>query len=227
VLVALRQETRTIPLVFVNVSDPVDGGFVQSMARPGGNVTGFTSFEYSLGGKWLEVLKEAYPPLARALVLLNPENYTSRSLLRTIESVAPAAGVRITTGTVRSPADIEAAMAAFATEPNGGVIVTPDPLTAVQRTQIVALASTHRLPTIHTFRFFPDAGGLMSYGTDNVDLYARAAEYVARILKGANVAELPVQNPVKYELVINLKAARAISLEIPPTLLARADEVIE
>jgi putative tryptophan/tyrosine transport system substrate-binding protein len=227
VLVALQQETRAIPLVFVNVSDPVDGGFVESMARPGGNVTGFTSFEYSVGGKWLELLKEAVPSLSRALVLLNPENYTSRSLLRTVEAVALTTGVQVTSAGVHNAAEIETAIAAFGQEPNGGVIITPDPLTTAQRGRIAALAATHRLPTIHTFRFFPASGGLMSYGTNNDDLYMRAASYVDRILKGAKVGELPVQNPVKYELVINLKTAKTLGITVPPTLLARADEVIE
>jgi putative ABC transport system substrate-binding protein len=226
-LVALRQETRTIPLVFVNVSDPVDGGFVESMARPGGNVTGFTSFEYSVGGKWLELLKEAVPSLARVLVLLNPENYTSRGLLRTIETVAPTAGVRVTPARVRNIAEIEAALNTFGQEPNGGMIVLPDPVTTVNDERITILAVARRLPTVHAFRFHAVGGGLISYGTDVNDIYQNAASYVDRILKGAKVGELPVQNPVKYALVINLKAAKALGIEVPPTLLARADEVIE
>jgi ABC-type uncharacterized transport system substrate-binding protein len=225
-LVALRRETDTIPIVFVNVSDPVDGGFVDSMARPGGNITGFTSFEYSIGGKWLELLREAAPPLNRVMILLNPENYTSQALRRTIESAAPALGIRITAAGVRKPADIEASMTAFGREA-GGVIVLPDPLMTVQGSQIVRLALSFRLLTIQTFRYFVVDGGLMSYGTDLIDLYRHAAGYVDRILKGAEIAQLPVQNPTRYQLVINLKTAKALGLEIPPTLLARADEVIE
>jgi putative ABC transport system substrate-binding protein len=227
VLVALQKQTRTIPLVFVNVSDPVDGGFVQSMARPGGNVTGFTSFEYSIGGKWIELLKEVVPSLTRVLVVLNPENYTSRALLTTIETVAPAIGVTVAAARARNIADIEAALAAFGREPNGGVIVLPDPLTIVNTSQIVNSAVLHHLPTIHAFRFFAQAGGLISYGTDAVELYQRAAAYVDRILKGAKVAEMPVQNPIKYNLTINLKAAKAIGLTVPPNMLTRADDVIE
>jgi putative ABC transport system substrate-binding protein len=225
-LVALRRETDTIPIVFVNVSDPVDGGFVDSMARPGGNITGFTSFEYSIGGKWLELLKEAAPALNRVMILLNPENYTSQALRRTIESAALPLGIRITAAGVRKPADIEAAMTAFGREA-GGVIVLPDPLTTVQGGQIVGLALSMRLPTIHTFRYFAADGGLMSYGTDLIDLFRRAAGYVDRILKGAEIGQLPVQNPTRYQLVINLKTAKALGLEVPPILLARADEVIE
>jgi putative ABC transport system substrate-binding protein len=226
-LVALRQETRAIPIVFVNVSDPIDGGFVDSMARPGGNVTGFTSFEYSVGGKWLELLKEAVPPLARALVLLNPENYTSRSLLRTIETVAPAAKVQVSSAGVRNRFEIEAAINTFGQQPNGGMIVLPDPVTTGNDEQIAALALALRLPTVHTFRFHTVNGGLMSYGTDVNDIYRNAAAYVDRILKGAKVGELPVQNPTKYLLVINLKTAKALGLEVPDKLLALADEVIE
>jgi putative ABC transport system substrate-binding protein len=227
VLAALRKETRTIPLVFVNVSDPVEAGFVESMARPGGNTTGFTSFEYSLGGKWLELLKEAMPALQRALVLLNPDNYTSRALLRTIESVAPVARASVTSAAVRNAREIESAIDAFAREPNGGMILLPDPVMQINQERIIELAILRRLPAIHQNLFFPQAGGLMSYGTDFVDVYRRAAGYVDRILKGAKVGELPVQNPVKYELVINLKIARTIGLEVPPMLLARADVVIE
>jgi putative tryptophan/tyrosine transport system substrate-binding protein len=226
-LVALRQQTRTIPLVFVNVSDPVDGGFVDSMARPGGNVTGFTSFEYSIGGKWLELLKEAAPSLKRVLVVLNQENYTSRALLHTITALAPSIGVQLSTGRVRSSAEIKATIETFGQLSNGAVIILPDPLMTADRERIAALAISHRLPTIHPFRFFAVGGCLMSYGTDNLDLYRRAASYVDRILKGADAAEMPVQNPTKYSLAINLKTAKALGIEVSPTLLARADEVIE
>jgi putative ABC transport system substrate-binding protein len=226
-LVALREQTRTIPLVFVNVSDPVDGGFVESMARPGGNVTGFTSFEYAIGGKWLELLKEVAPSLASVLVVLNQENYTSRALLHTVEAVAPAAGVQVRAARVRNGADIESALKAFGHAPNGGVIVMPDPVMNPHRERIAASAVSNHLPMIHAFRFFAAAGSLMSYGTDNANLYRQAATYVDRILNGANVAELPVQNPTKYRLIINLKTAKALGLTVPPNLLARADEVIE
>ena len=227
VLVALRQQTRTIPLVFVNVSDPVDGGFVESMARPGGNITGFTSFEYSIGGKWLDLLKEATPSLKRVMVVLNQDNYTSRALLHTITALAPSSGAQLSVARVRNYAEIEATIRGFGQLPNGAVIILPDPVMTANRERIAALAVSHRLPTIHAFRFFAAGGCLMSYGTDNLDLYRRAGSYVDRILNGAYAAELPVQNPTKYALVINLKTAKALGLELPPTLLARADEVIE
>lgn len=224
---ALRQETRDIPLVFGNMSDPVDGGYVQSMARPGGNITGFTSFEYSIGGKWVELLKEAVPPLQRVLVLFNENNYTSRALLATVVGSAPTVGVRVIPKSVQSPAEIEAAIVAFAREADGGMLLLPDPIVQANQPKITELAMTHRLPTLHQSREFPLAGGMMSYGTDFLDLYRRAAAYVDRILKGANVAELPVQNPTKFELVINLKVAKAMGIQVPTALLLRADEVIE
>ena len=226
-LVALRQQTRTIPLVFVAVSDPVDGGFVESMARPGGNVTGFTSFEYSIGGKWLELLKEVRPSLKRVLVVLNQDNYTSRALLHTITALAPSIGVQISPARVRNYTEIETSVTGFAQASDGAVVLLPDPVLTANRERIAALASAHRLPTIHPFRFFVAAGCLMSYGTDNLDQYRRAASYVARVLKGEKPADLPVQNPTKFELVINLKTARALGLDVPATLLARANEVIE
>ena len=204
-LVAMRKVTGTIPIVFVNVSDPVDGGFVASMAHPGGNVTGFTSFEYSLGGKWLQILQEVSPGLARVMVLLNRNNYTSRGLLRTIEGAAPSVGLSIVASHVKEAADIEPAITGFAAESNGGMIVLPDPATTVPIVQIISLALLHRLPAVHTFRFFPAQGGLMSYGPDDIDIYRRAGQYVARILRGDNVWELPVQNPTRYQLVVNLK----------------------
>lgn len=227
VLVALQKETRTVPLLFVNVSDPVDGGFVQSMARPGGNVTGFTSFEYSIGGKWVELLKEVVPSLSRVMVILNPENYTSRSLLRIIESVAPRAGVSVVSARVRNQSQIEPAITEFGSKLHGGLIILPDPLTTAHRAQIAQIAASLRLPSIYAFRFFAVDGGLMSYGTNVLDIFRRAGEYADRILKGAHVAEMPVQNPVKYNLTINLKTARIMELDIPSQMLARADEVIE
>jgi putative ABC transport system substrate-binding protein len=226
-LVAIHQMTRTIPTVFVNVSDPVDGGFVSSMARPGGNITGFTSFEYSLGSKWLEALKDVSPGLTRVLVLLNRENYTSRALLRTIEAAAPALNISAVAGYVRAPADNEPVIAAFATEPNGGMVVLPDPATTVASAQIIALAQQHRIPTVHSFRYFTAGGGLMSYGPDDVDNYRRAGQYMDRILKGVDAGTLPVQNPTKYQLIVNLKTAQTLGLTVPDKLLALADEVIE
>ncbi len=226
-LVAMRKVTGSIPIVFVNVSDPVDGGFVESMAHPGGNITGFTSFEYSLGGKWLQILKEASPSLARVMVLLNRANYTSRGLLRTIEGAAPGLGLSVVAASIQDAADIEPAIKSFAAAPNGGMIVLPDPATTVPIAQIIALAALRRLPAIHAFRFFPAKGGLMTYGPDDVDIYRRAGQYVDRILKGDKVGELPVQNPTKYQLIINLKTAKALGLAVPQSLMATADEVIE
>jgi putative ABC transport system substrate-binding protein len=226
-LAAMRGVTRTIPTVFVNVSDPVDGGYVQSMARPGGNVTGFTSFEYSIGSKWLELLKEVSPSLSRVLVMLNAENYTSRALLRTIEAAAPALTVSVVSADIRRPSDIDPAISVFAQATKGGIIVLPDPATSIPSSQIIALAVRHRLPIVHAFRYFATAGSLMSYGADDVELYGRAGDYVSRILNGARPAELPVQNPTKFQFVLNVKTAKAMGLTIPEAFLLRADEVIE
>jgi putative tryptophan/tyrosine transport system substrate-binding protein len=222
---ALRQQRLTTPLIFAQVSDPVDGGLVASMARPGGNMTGFTSFEYSLSGKWLELLKEAAPSLSRVMVIYNPDNYTSRGLLRTIEGVAQPNQTGVIPAPVLTVIEIEAAVSTFAQEPQGGLIFLPDPVNAPL--PIAALAAAHRLPTIHQAKLFAEAGGLMSYGPDFLDLYRRAASYVDRVLKGEKVGELPVQNPTKFELVINLRTAKAIGLEVPWFLQQRADEVIE
>jgi putative ABC transport system substrate-binding protein len=227
VLIALREVTRTVPIVFANVSDPVDGGFVDSEARPGGNITGFTSFEYSVASKWLELLKEVSPGLRRVLVLLNPDNYTSRGLLRSVQEAARSVSMQVVNGRVSAASEIAPIFTAFARQPNGGVIVTPDPLTTSNLKQIVALSNQHHLPSAHTFRFFPTGGGLLSYGTEITDIYRGAAGYVARILKGEKISELPVQNPTKYQLVINLKTAKALGLTVPDSVLARADEVIE
>jgi putative tryptophan/tyrosine transport system substrate-binding protein len=227
-LVAAKRETQTIPTVFVNVSDPVDGGFVQSMARPGANITGFTSFEYSIGGKWLELLKETSPSLSRTLVLYNSVNYTSRALLQTIRASAPTLSLTVVTADIRQPSDIETAISHFASEANGGLIVLPDPATtAPLRSHILPSALKYRLPSIQTFPYFAAAGGLMSYGADDLDIYSRAGEYMARILAGEHPRDLPVQNPVKFRLIVNLKTAKAIGLTVSPNLLTRADEVIE
>jgi len=227
VLVALREVTRTIPIVFANVSDPVDGGFVDSEARPGGNITGFTSFEYSVASKWLDLLRQVSPGLKRVLVLLNPDNYTSRGLLRSVQAAAPSVGVQVVNGRVSTASEIAPVITAFARQSNGGAIVTPDPLTTTNLGQIIALSNQHHLPGIHPFRFFPAGGGLLSYGTGITDIYRGVAGYVDRILKGEKISELPVQNPTKYQLVLNLKTAKALDLTVPLTLLAIADEVIE
>ena len=226
-LVALREITRTIPIVFANVSDPVDGGFVDSEARPGGNITGFTSFEYSVASKWLELLKEVSPHLVRVLVLLNPSNYTSRGLLRSIQTAGPSVGVQIVAGRVSVPSEIAPAITDFARQSNGGIIIAPDTLIAVNLNQIIALSNQQHLPSVYAFRIFPENGGLISYGTNLIDLFRGAAIYADRILKGEKPSELPVQNPTKYQLVINLKTAKALGIDVPAMLLARADEVIE
>jgi putative ABC transport system substrate-binding protein len=227
VVVALREATRTIPIVFANLSDPVDGGFVESEARPGGNITGFTSLEYSVASKWLEILKEISPRLARVLVVLNPDNFTSRGLLRSIQAAAPSIGVQVVAGRVSAAGEIAPALAALARQTDGGVIVTPDPLTTSNMGQIIALSGQHRLPSIHPFRFYPAGGGLLSYGPDIAEIYRNAAWYAARILKGEKPGDLPVQNPTRFRLVLNLKTAKALGLDVPAMMLGRADEVIE
>jgi putative ABC transport system substrate-binding protein len=226
-LVALRESTRTIPIVFGNVSDPVDGGFVDSEARPGGNITGFTSFEYSVASKWLELLKETSPQLARVLVLLNPGNYTSRGLLRSIQAAGPSVGVQIVAGRVTVASEIGPVITDFARQSNAGIIIAPDALTAGNMSQIVALSNQSRLPSVYAFRNFPATGGLLSYGTEMIDIFRGAATYTDRILKGERPSNLPVQNPTKYHLVINLRTAKALGLNLPPMMLGRADEVIE
>ena len=226
-LAALHQATHSIPIVFVQVSGVVEAGFVASLAHPGGNITGFAPFESSLGGKWLELLKEIAPQLTRVLVVLNPDNPGSRGLSHTIEAVAPSLGIKAASAGVRDPAAIESAITAFAREPHGGLIVLPDQVTVVHRDLIVSLAARHGLPAAYSHRLFATAGGLLSYGTDLTELYRRAAGYIDRILKGEKPAVLPVQAPVKFQLVINLKSAKALGLKIPESFLLRADEVIE
>jgi putative ABC transport system substrate-binding protein len=227
VLVAVREATRTIPIVFANMSEPVDGGFVDSDARPGGNITGFTSFEYSISTKWLEFLREVNPQLARVLVLLNPDNYTSRGLLRSIQAAAPLLGVQVVIGRISAASEIAPAVTAFASRADGGLIVTPDPVITTQLGQIFTLSRQHHLPSIHAFRYFAEGGGLLSYGTEIADIYRGAATYADRILKGEKPGELPIQNPTRYRLVINLKTAKELGLTIQPKLLFTADEVIE
>ena len=223
----LLQATRTVPIVFVLVADPVGAGFVDSMARPGGNATGFTAIEYGMGGKWLELLKEIAPGVKRAAVIRDPAISVGIGLFGAIQSAAPTLGVEASPINVRDAGEIERAIAAFARASNGGLIVTSSPAAFIHRELIVTLAARHKLPAVFPVRLFVNSGGLISYGPDTNDQYRRAASYVDRILKGAKPADLPVQAPVKYELVINLKTAKALGITVPPTLLARADEVIE
>jgi putative ABC transport system substrate-binding protein len=223
----LQEATRAIPIVFVSVVDPVGAGFVASLARPGGNTTGFTIFEYGISGKWLELLKEMVPGMTRAAVLRDPGTASGIGQYASIQSVAPGLRVELIPVDVRDAAEIERDVAAFARTSTGGLIVTGSPSAGAHRELILALAARHKLPAIYAFRFFVTVGGLVSYGPDTIDQYRRAASYVDRILKGEKPSDLPVQSPTKYELVINLKTARGLGLEVPPSLLARADEVIE
>jgi len=228
VVAALRAETSTIPIVFVQVIDPVAAGFVTSLARPGGNVTGITNFEFTVGGKWLETLKEISPRLVRVAVLYNPKTAPyAGSLLRSIGSAAPSFAVEPTDTPVANAAEIERAIDSFAQMSNSGLLVLPDSTTLLHRDLIIARAAHHRLPAIYPFRYFAINGGLASYGTDAADTHRQAVSYVDRILRGTKPEDLPVQAPIKFELIVNLKAAKALGLEVPPTLLARADEVIE
>ena len=224
---AVQQASRTMPVVFVDTTDPVAAGFVGSLARPGGYATGFTQFEFGMSGKWLALLKEMAPGVARAAVIRNPMTPAGSGQLGAIQAVAPSFRVEISPIDVRDTSEIEHAIAAFAREPNGGLIVLSTSLAVANRKQIIALAARHRLPAVYPFRIYVNAGGLVSYGPDQIDPYRRAASYVDRILKGEKPADLPVQTPTKYELVINLKTAKTLGLDVPPTLLARADEVIE
>ena len=226
-LAALLFETRTIPVIFVNVSDPVAGGFVASLAQPGANATGFTNFEYAISGKWLELLKEVAPGVVRAALIQNLDNPNWPRYVRASEAIAPSLRLAVTRIGVLDLDELERVVNAFAQEPNCGVIVLPSPFTLTNRESIVALTARHGLPTVYPHRFFALSGGLISYGSDANDLFRRVASYVDRILRGTKPADLPVQQPTKYELVINLKAAKALRLDVPPTLLARADEVIE
>jgi len=223
----LLQATRTVPIVFVHVPDPVGAGFVDSLPRPGGNATGFTLFEYVTSGKWLELLKEIAPRTTRAAVIRDPAIPSGIGQWGAIQTAAPSVGVEISPVNVRDVGEIERAVTAFAHSSNGGIIVTGSALTQVHRDLIVRLAARHKLPAVYFERFFVTGGGLVSYGADMIDQFRRAAGYVDRILKGEKPADMPVQAPTKYELVINLKTAKALGLDVPPTLLARADEVIE
>jgi putative tryptophan/tyrosine transport system substrate-binding protein len=227
VTAALRTATPTTPIVFVQASDPVGAGLVENLGRPGGNVSGFTNFEYAITGKWLAILKEAVPSVSRVMTIQNPANFGWRGYLSAMEVAAQTASVEFIPRAVRNAVQIDEAIEAFASTPAGGLIVLPDTTTSVNRRLIVGLAERHRLPATYPFRFFAADGGLLSYGLDVLDVFRQAASYVDRILRGEKVGDLPIQAPTKFELVINLKTARALGLAIPPTLLARADEVIE
>jgi putative tryptophan/tyrosine transport system substrate-binding protein len=224
---ALQRATRTVPIVFVSVTDPVGAGFVQSLARPGGNTTGFLQFEFGLSGKWLELLKQVAPDVTRAAVLRDPDVGTGTTQFAVIQAMAPLLRVEVNPVNVRDPSEIRRAVEAFARFPNGGMIVTASALAVRHRDLITMLAARHRLPAVYPFRYFVTAGGLICYGPDELEQYRQAAGYVDRLLRGEKPADLPIQAPTKYELAINLKAAKAIDLDVPPSLLARADEVIE
>jgi putative ABC transport system substrate-binding protein len=225
-IASLQQATRTIPIVFMNVPDPVGAGFVESMAHPGGNITGFSNFEYSMSGKWAELLKQIAPNMTRALVFRDPTSAAGIGQFAAIRSVAQSLGVELTPVDVRDSGQIERAVAAFARSGNGGVIVTTGG-TAAHRKLIISLAARHNLPTVYPYRYYTIDGGLISYGPNTHDPVRRAAGYVDRILKGEKPADMPVQAPTKYELIVNLKTAKTLGLTIPQSLLATADEVIE
>ena len=226
-VVALLQATRDVPIVFVNVADPVGGGFVHNLAQPGGNATGFASLEYSVSGKWPELLKQIAPAMTRMAVLRDPTTPSGSAQFGVIQAVASPLRVEVSPIDVRDASEAERAVTAFAHSPNGGLIAAASGGALVHRDLIVSLAATHKMPAVSFDRSFVRGGGLISYGSDHLDQYRRTVRYIDRILKGEKAADLPVQAPVKYELVVNLKTAKALGLDIPPTLLARADEVIE
>jgi putative ABC transport system substrate-binding protein len=223
----LQQLSDSVPIVFVQVADPVGGGFVDSLARPARNATGFVAFDYSMGAKWLELLKEIAPRLTRVATLRDAANPSGTGFFGAVQSVAPSLGIEASPIGLRDAGEIERGVTSFARRENGGLIVTPTSFSLVHRDLIIALAAKHRLPAVYPFGYFVRGGGLIAYGSDPIDQYRQAAGYVDRILKGEKPADLPVQNPVKYELVINLKTAKALGLDIPATVYARADEVIE
>jgi putative ABC transport system substrate-binding protein len=223
----LLQATHTVPIVFAVAVDPVGAGFVASLARPGGNATGFTAYEYGLSGKWLQLLKEIAPHVTRAVVLRDPTIASGIGQFAAIQAVAPLLGVELSAVDASDVDEIDRALRAFARSGNGGMIVTPSPVASHNSNRIIALAARHRLPAIYAWRFYAAAGGLVAYAPDLSDQYRLAAGYVDRILKGGKPGDLPVQAPTKFELAINLKTARALGLTVPPQLLARADEVIE
>jgi len=226
-MVPLHQLNRSVAVVFVNVPDPVGAGFVASLARPGGNATGFTVYEYGISGKWLELLKQVAPGVARVAVLRDPANPSGMGQWGVIQAVSPSFGVELRPVDNRNADEIERGITTFAQEPNGGMIVVANAFSVVHRDLIIRLAARHRLPAVYPYRFFCIGGGLIAYGVDDIDQYRRAAGYVDRVLRGARPADLPVQGSSKYQLTVNLAAAKALGLEIPPTLLARADGVIE
>jgi putative ABC transport system substrate-binding protein len=226
-LSALQRETHTIPIVFTQIVDPVGSGFVASLARPGGNVTGFSLYDFTIGVKWLELLKQIAPAVTHAGIIYDPVTPTSDGLLPVIEAAAPSLGLRLSRSAVRNAAEVEHVVSAFAAQPNGGLIVLPGSVSVIHRELIVALEARHRLPGVHAYRYFVTLGGLASYGVDNIALYRQAALYVHRLLKGEKAADLPVQAATKFELVVNLKTAKVLGIEPPISLLARADEVIE
>ena len=227
VAAALQRESRTVPIVFVNVSDPVGTGLVASLARPGGNITGLMLYEEGITSKWLALLKEIAPHLKRTALVANPISTPYDYFVRSAKAVAPSLALDLVPSPIANAADIEHVIETFARVPDGGLLVLPDGTSIQHRDLIIALAARHRLPTVYAYRFFVAAGGLMSYGTDVIDQNRRAAAYIDRILRGAKPADLPVQAPTKYETVLNLKTAKALGLDVPPSLLVRADEVIE
>jgi putative ABC transport system substrate-binding protein len=226
-LAELHRLTSTIPIVFAQVSDPVDAGFVASLSRPGGNITGFQNFELEMGGKWLGMLKEAAPNLSRVAVLYGSDVTANVGFLRTAEAVAPSLGITLTPINVYADSDVERTVAAFASSPDGGLLVMPHPLIVTNRGSIIVLAARYRLPAIYPYRFFSAEGGLLSYGPDQIEQWRSAASYIDRILRGEKPADLPVVQSTRFEFVINLNTAKALGIEVPPTLSARADEVIE
>ncbi|MFZ3250948.1 MAG: ABC transporter substrate-binding protein [Pseudolabrys sp.] len=223
----VQQETRTIPIVFAFVGDPVGSGFVQSLSRPGGNLTGFANFENSIGSKWLELLREIAPKAKRVGFVYCPSAAPNVGFFHAAQTAAPGSGVTLIPLPANDRSDIERGVTAFAAEPNGGLIVAPHAVTLGNRDLIEGLALKYRLPTVYSDRYFADSGGLVSFGNNTPDLFMRAASYIDRVLKGAKPAELPVQLPTKFELIVNLKAAKAIGLSVPATILSRADDVIE
>jgi putative tryptophan/tyrosine transport system substrate-binding protein len=229
VVAALQRETKTIPIVFVVVADPVGSGFVASLPHPGGNVTGFINLESSLSGKWIEVLKDIVPGVTHASLMFNPETAPVAYYQQPFETAARSSGIEPTAAPIRTEADVQRVFASLEDKPKTGLVMMPDAFTAVRHNLdlVISLAARYRVPTVYPYRNMVDAGGLISYGVDPADLFRRAPTYIDRILKGANPADLPVQLPTKFEMAINLKTAKALNLDVPPSLLARADEVIE
>jgi putative ABC transport system substrate-binding protein len=226
-LIGVRRHTQTIPVVFTLVADPAQAGLIGTLARPGGNATGFTNFEFSIGAKWLELLRDVSPRLASVTVLANPANASANPIARAVETAGHRLSIEVTTDLIRNRSDIEAAISNAGQRSRGGLIVLPDGLAVVQSDLILSLGERHSIPALYPFRLFAEKGGLVVYGIDIPEVYRQAAGYVNRILRGTKPSDLPVQAPNKFELIINLKTARALGLEIPPTVLARADEVIE